>query len=126
MRPQQCRCPTGTLTALREGQPLGHLLCDEDLATIAVHAPVTGRLETYGSHRQNCDVSLAALHPYASRGDLLARIVAPHALGVDAAGARGSGALRRTSELAPGRVARLTGRAEQTASGDCESQDPRG
>jgi len=62
---------------VQEGQPLGHLLRDDDLTTVAVHAPATGRLEAYGCHRENCDVSLAAMHPYASRGDLLARIIVP-------------------------------------------------
>ena len=58
-----------------EGQSLGHLLCEDDLSTVAVHAPAAGRLEAYGCHRANCDVSLAAMHPYASTGELLARIV---------------------------------------------------
>jgi predicted deacylase len=63
---------------VRRNQPLGHLLCDDDLSTVPLHAPVDGRLEAYGCHRAHCDVSLAAMHPYAASGDLLARIVTPH------------------------------------------------
>jgi len=60
-----------------EGQPLGHLLSDADLAVTPVLAPVSGRLQSWGCHRANADVSLAAMHPYASEGDSLATIAAP-------------------------------------------------
>lgn len=62
---------------VQEGQYLGHLLSDDDLSATELHAAQAGRLEAYGCHRPNCDVSLAAMHPYATEGDLLARIVVP-------------------------------------------------
>ncbi len=60
-----------------EGQPLGHLLRDEDLSTIPVLAPTSGRLRTYGCSRPDADVALPAMHPYASKGDRLASIARP-------------------------------------------------
>ena len=62
---------------VQQGQALGHLISDEDLETVPLIAPVAGRLEAYGCHRADCDVKLAAWHPYASEGDLLARIIVP-------------------------------------------------
>jgi len=60
---------------VQEGQPLGHLIRESDLETIPFVAPAAGRLEAYGCHRRDCDVSLAAMHPWAEPGELLARIV---------------------------------------------------
>lgn len=60
---------------VQEGDLLGHLLSAEDLATVPVTAPVTGRLTTYGCHRPNCDVALPDQHPYADEGDELAAIM---------------------------------------------------
>lgn len=60
---------------VRKGDLLGHLLSDEDLATVPVLAPVSGRLTTYGCHRPNCDVALPDQHPYAAAGDELAAIM---------------------------------------------------
>lgn len=64
-----------------EGQPLGHLLCDDDLSTPQLTAPAAGRLEAFGCHRRHCDVSLPDMHPYAVEGDVLARIIVPAAQG---------------------------------------------
>jgi len=60
-----------------EGQLLGHLIGDHDLSMTPVLAPISGRLSTYGCRRADCDVSLAAMHPYASEGDSLATVAAP-------------------------------------------------
>lgn len=60
---------------VREGDLLGHLLSDVDLKHQEILAPATGFLRTYGAKRPNCDVSLAAQHPYASRGELLASVI---------------------------------------------------
>jgi predicted deacylase len=59
---------------VEEGQSLGHLLTDK-LVTIPLKAPVGGRLEAYGCHRAYCDVSLAAMHPWAEPGEVFARIM---------------------------------------------------
>jgi len=56
------------------GQALGHLLCDEDLQTIEIVAPVSGYLWQYGCHREHADVRLPAMHPYADAGDILAAL----------------------------------------------------
>ena len=60
-----------------QGQLLGHLISDRDLSAQPLLAPVAGRLSAYGSHRAHCDVSLPDMHPYASVGDLLAKVVVP-------------------------------------------------
>ena len=62
---------------VEEGQPLGHVISDADLSTTPVLAPLSGRLSNYGCRREHCDVSLAAMHPYASAGDLVASVAAP-------------------------------------------------
>lgn len=62
---------------VEEGQPLGHLLSDEDLETIEFTAPISGYLYNYGSFRAHSDVGLPGQHPYASEGDLLAGVIAP-------------------------------------------------
>jgi hypothetical protein len=62
---------------VQEGQALGHLLRDDDLSTVPVLAPVSGRLRAYGCARPDADVALPAMHPYASKGDRLASIAAP-------------------------------------------------
>jgi predicted deacylase len=58
-----------------EGQKLGHIISDEDLATVEIIAPVSGYLYTYGCHRAHCDVALPEMHPYASAGDTLATVI---------------------------------------------------
>lgn len=60
---------------VEEGQPLGHIIAEADLAVLPVLAPAAGRLEAYGCHRRDCDVSLAAMHPWADVGEVLARTV---------------------------------------------------
>ncbi len=56
---------------------LGWLFSDTDLTTVPVQAPRAGWLYAYGCHRKTCDVDLAAMHPYADAGDMLAIIMAP-------------------------------------------------
>lgn len=60
-----------------EGRLLGHLLGDGHLSSVPVLRPISGRLRQYGCRREDCDVSLAAMHAYASEGDLLAAVAAP-------------------------------------------------
>ncbi len=61
---------------VEEGQPLGHILSETDLATVPVVAPVAGYLwQLNACHGQLCDASLPAQHPYAAEGDRLALIV---------------------------------------------------
>ena len=60
---------------VEEGQLLGHLIGEDNLATIPLCAPAGGRLAAYGAHRAFCDVALPAMHPYASVRELIARIV---------------------------------------------------
>jgi N-alpha-acetyl-L-2,4-diaminobutyrate deacetylase len=67
---------------VQEGQLLGHILSDADLSTLEVRAPISGRLSAYGCRRDNSDVALPAMHPYASKGDRLATIAAPNRPGV--------------------------------------------
>ena len=69
----------GLLTAdpVQEGQVIGTLLSDDDLATTEIKAPISGYLYSYDCSRANSDVSLAAQHPYASQGDRLAVIARP-------------------------------------------------
>lgn len=62
---------------VEEGQPLGHLLSDEDLETVEFTAPASGYLYNYGCFRAHSDVGLPGQHPYASAGDLLAGVIAP-------------------------------------------------
>jgi N-alpha-acetyl-L-2,4-diaminobutyrate deacetylase len=62
---------------VQEGQLLGWLLSDSDLSATPILAPVSGRLYEYGCSRADCDVALPAQHPYASKGDRLAKVAAP-------------------------------------------------
>jgi len=57
------------------GQKLGHLICDDDLTTVDLIAPVSGYLWQYGCHREHSDVRLPAMHPYADEGDILAAVM---------------------------------------------------
>ncbi len=57
------------------GQRLGHIIRDEDLATVEVTAPAGGWLWRFGSHRPDPDVKLPDQHPYSDPGDPLASIV---------------------------------------------------
>jgi hypothetical protein len=56
---------------------LGHILSDTNLKARTLQAPVSGYLSVHGGKRPNCDVSLAAQHPYVTRGELLATIWKP-------------------------------------------------
>jgi hypothetical protein len=58
-----------------EGQLLGHVLAEESLETVPLTAPVAGRLSVLGCPRENCDVSLAAQHPYVTAGEIVAKVV---------------------------------------------------
>lgn len=59
-----------------EGQSLGHIIRESDLATAAITAPVSGYLSQYGScHWNLCDASLPAQHPYVEEGDIIAQTV---------------------------------------------------
>ncbi|MBP8955068.1 MAG: succinylglutamate desuccinylase/aspartoacylase family protein [Armatimonadetes bacterium] len=60
-----------------EGQLLGHVLAEDSLGTIPVTAPVAGRLSVLGCPREDCDVSLAAQHPYVTAGEIVAKVAAP-------------------------------------------------
>jgi len=60
-----------------EGQFLGHLIREDDLATVEFHAPVTGYLWNYGCFREHSDVGLPGQHPWADAGDLLASVREP-------------------------------------------------
>ena len=60
---------------VREGELLGHLLSEATLGHTEIKAPVSGYLSTYGVRRPHGDVSLAAQHPFAVKGELLATIV---------------------------------------------------
>ena len=65
---------------VEEGQPLGHIIRESDLATIPLAAPVSGYLWQYGMCHflpggVRCDVSLPAQHPYADGGETIALIV---------------------------------------------------
>ena len=62
---------------IEEGAVLGHILSDTDLNCVPIVAPKTGYLNAFGASRANCDVSLAAQHPYAEEGEMLARISWP-------------------------------------------------
>ncbi|HNS32999.1 MAG TPA: succinylglutamate desuccinylase/aspartoacylase family protein [bacterium] len=61
---------------VKKGDLLGTLFSDETLEAEEVRAPMDGGLYTYGCHRRQADVDLAAQHPYADKGDLLATVVA--------------------------------------------------
>ena len=59
-----------------EGQSLGHIIRENDLATVPVCAPVSGYLWQYGlCHWSLCDASLPAQHPYAEMGETMAVVV---------------------------------------------------
>ena len=61
---------------VEEGQPLGHIIRESDLAAVPVLAPVAGYLwQLNACHGQLCDASLPAQHPYAAEGDRLALVV---------------------------------------------------
>jgi predicted deacylase len=57
------------------GEPLGHIIREDDLATVTITSPVDGWLWRYGCHRDNCDVALPPQHPYADEGDMLAAVI---------------------------------------------------
>jgi uncharacterized protein len=61
---------------VEQGQPLGHLIRETDLATVPIVAPVSGYLWHFGTcHWQLCDNSLPAQHPYCDKDEVVARIV---------------------------------------------------
>ena len=60
---------------VEEGQKLGHIIRDDNLETVEIHAPATGYLWNYGCFREHCDVALPPQHPYASDGDMLASVM---------------------------------------------------
>ena len=61
---------------VEEGQTLGHILRESDLATVPILAPASGYLWQFGMcHGGVCDASLPALHPYAEAGEKLAQIM---------------------------------------------------
>ncbi|MDD4267130.1 MAG: hypothetical protein PHO07_15930 [Pirellulales bacterium] len=62
---------------VEQGQPLGHITRESDLAIVPVPAPVSGYLwQLNACHGQVCDASLPAQHPYMEEGVRLALIVA--------------------------------------------------
>lgn len=61
---------------VEEGQFLGHIISDKDLAKVPIIAPVSGYLWKYGScHWGLCDASLPAQHPYTEEGESIMLIV---------------------------------------------------
>ncbi len=61
---------------VEQGQPLGHITRESDLALVPVPAPVSGYLwQLNACHGQVCDASLPAQHPYVEEGVRLALIV---------------------------------------------------
>ena len=64
---------------VKKGDLLGVLFPDDNLEKIDIKAPAGGGLYSYGCHRRLSDVDLAAQHPYADRGDMLALIIPPGA-----------------------------------------------
>jgi predicted deacylase len=77
--PAPTRDGSGTLAPeeyVEEGQSLGHIIRENDLATVSITAPVSGYLWQYGlCHWSLCDASLPAQHPYADEGDRVAVVV---------------------------------------------------
>lgn len=62
---------------VEEGQILGHIISDKDLAKVPVIAPVSGYLWKFGAcHWGLCDASLPAQHPYTETGEPIVVIVA--------------------------------------------------
>ena len=61
---------------VNEGDLLGTLFSDSTLETEEIKAPLGGLLSAYGCHRRLSDVDLAAMHPYADKGDTVAKIIA--------------------------------------------------
>jgi len=59
---------------VKKGDLLGTLFSDETLESDEVRAPAEGCLLSYGCRRRLSDVDLAAMHPYAEKGDSLAVI----------------------------------------------------
>ena len=59
---------------VEKGAMLGTLFSDSTLENEEVRAPEEGFLGSYGCRRRLSDVDLAAMHPYASKGDILAGI----------------------------------------------------
>ena len=60
---------------VKKGALLGTIFDDRTLKSIKVKAPMEGYLYVYGCSRRRCDVDLAAMHPYADKGDVLATII---------------------------------------------------
>jgi len=61
---------------VEEGQILGHIISDKDLATVPVIAPVSGYLWKFGPcHWGLCDARLPAQHPYTEEGESIVIIV---------------------------------------------------
>ena len=61
---------------VEQGQALGHMIRESDLATVPLVAPVSGYLWQFGMcHGGLCDASLPAQHPYAEEGNRVALIV---------------------------------------------------
>ena len=60
---------------VKKGALLGTIFDDKTLKSIKVKAPMEGYLYRYGCSRKRCDVDLAAMHPYADKGDVLATII---------------------------------------------------
>ncbi len=61
---------------IEEGQLLGHIIRESDLAYIPVASPVTGYVRQLGAcHHGLCDASLPAQHPYTEEGETVSLVV---------------------------------------------------
>lgn len=59
-----------------QGQPIGHIIRENDLETIPLISPVSGYIRRLGvCHWNLCDASLPAQHPYTEEGEKVAEIV---------------------------------------------------
>jgi uncharacterized protein len=77
--PGLCKDKTGTLSPedyVIGGQILGHIIREDDLASVPVISPVSGYLWQFGvCHWALCDASLPAQHPYVETGDRIALVI---------------------------------------------------
>jgi len=61
---------------VEEGQKIGHLIRESDLATVPLISPVSGYIRQLGAcHWGLCDASLPAQHPYTEEGERVAIII---------------------------------------------------
>jgi len=60
---------------VKKGDVLGWIFNEKTLKTLKIYSHVNGFLYHFGAHRINCDIDLAACHPFVTEGEILCKII---------------------------------------------------